>query len=113
MEKAEAKKVFGGEAIAGAKKICRVFCTPPGSGNCRFAGGCEACAISKHKGEIEKNRNQASRGDISVDELFAICACCENTMVCQNQDSVEFVARNEAKCSGCPVHMLRKGCESA
>lgn len=110
---------FGALAQSGAQKLC-------GYGNCIYRcfncghqkaklGGTPpllnpnaTCPVAKYqvedRGERDWTQCHVSEIELSGDELFALCACCDNTTVQHDGEYLTAEKEDLKRCMDCPVH---------
>lgn len=111
-------------AESGAKKLCNQFCIAPyacgnqkepypGAPNPVCTG--ETCPVAKYHAYNTNDdkwwEHHASEQYTSEDEIFALCALCENSVVKQSpEDEDVFIATRVElwKCLDCPVKMVEE-----
>ena len=101
METAECKKAFGDDAVAGIMKINRMVF--------RRANEILKGMDEEHATKILRDMATVRYGEpLFARELFAVCACCSNSMVADAQDGYELERRNKSECAKCPAKIVEE-----
>ena len=128
--KSQCKNLFGDLAQSGAKKLCGIgdcICDYEcghlnrGTGPFKFPGpktGTEKCPLEKYGISPEQNpkpwwERHRSEMEPSEEELFALCACCDNADVEAKGDTYTAHRKDLHACFGCPVKTAEEAMQEA
>lgn len=117
-DKNDVKAEFEGLARSGAQKLCgysnciyRCFdCGHPKAklgGTPPLLNPDALCPVAKYqvddRGERDWTQCHVSEIELSQDELFALCACCDNTEVAEDGKFLTAYRKELRACMDCPV----------
>lgn len=120
LTKEECVKVFEGNAKKTAQMVCGRGQCLCGYYNCGHTNtmtiapklGTETiCPLARYDAKVDTRPWYECLGEeqVTLDGLFAICACCDGATVTQDAEGMVATYKNlEGVCLDCPVHMARE-----
>ena len=118
LDKNAVKAEFEGLAKSGAQKLCgysnciyRCFnCGHPKAklgGTPSLLNPNATCPVAKYqvedRGERDWTKCHVSEIELSQDEIFALCACCDNADVEEDEEYLTVQRKDLMACMDCPV----------
>lgn len=125
IDKETCRRLSAASAKSAVKKLCNGGCI------CDFdcgkqhpaiqtgiKPGMEECPLAKYGVKPEEDQKlwwecHASEMELTEDELFALCSCCDNTDVVETRDEIKAIRKDTRACMRCPVKMAEEAIQDA